>query len=151
MPNPGEEAPDLILRSTEGEVRLSDLWSRGKLVLAFYTEDGTPLCSTELAMLRDDYGIIQELGASVAAASSDTLESHADFASRLGGVPFPLLSDVALKASSAYEVVDDMGKRCRRAIFVIDEGGRIVHAEPWFQPGKPAQYEAVFLALGFHP
>ena len=49
----------------------------------------------------------------------------------------------------AYGVVDESGKRSRRAVFVIERGGNIAHVEPWFQPGNPGQYEAIFRALGF--
>jgi ketosteroid isomerase-like protein len=35
----GEQAPDFAEPGTNGEVRLSDVWARGKVVLAFYTED----------------------------------------------------------------------------------------------------------------
>jgi peroxiredoxin Q/BCP len=129
-------------------MRLSNLWERGKVVLAFYAEDNTPLCATEVSMLRDDYDFVRELGAEVVAVSADTTDSHRDFGERVGGVPFALLSDEGLEAARAYGVVDDAGKRSRRAVFVIDRGGIILHAEPWFQPGNPGQYEAVFRALG---
>ncbi len=149
MPDAGDEAPDFSLPSTEGEIRLSDLWSRGKVLLAFYYEDATPLCSSELSVLKEDYEIVQQLGARVVAISVDSLPSHEAFVERLDGVPFPLVSDERLEAVQAYEVVDEGGKRSRRAVFVIERGGRIAHAERWFQPGNPTQYEAIFRALGF--
>lgn len=149
MPTAGERAPDFVLPGATGDIRLSDICAAKKVVLAFYTEDNTPLCSNEISMLRDDYEVIQELGAVVIAISADTLESHRDFVRRLGGVPFPVVSDNRLEAASAYGVVDEAGKQSRRAVFVIDRGGQIIHAEPWFQPGNPGQYEAIFRALGF--
>ena len=148
MLEPGDDAPDFTLPSTSGEVRLSELTERGKVVLAFYYEDATPTCSTEISMLRDDYELVRELGAEVIAVSTDALESHETFAERLGGLPFPLASDERLEAADAFDVVDDAGKRSRRAIFVIDRGGKVLHAERWFQPGNPSQYEAIFRALG---
>jgi thioredoxin-dependent peroxiredoxin len=148
MPEPGEQAPDFTLPSTEGEVSLRKLAERFKIVLAFYFEDATPLCSNEVSMLRDDYDVVRELGGEVVAVSADSLESHEEFAERLGGVPFPLASDVELEAAKAFEAVDDSGKRSRRAVFVIDRGGKLLHTERWFQPGNPAQYEAIFRALG---
>ena len=148
MPEPGDQAPDFTLASTTGDVRLRDLSDRGGVVLAFYYEDATPICSNELSMLRDDYEVVRELGAEVIAVSADSLESHSAFAERLGGVPFPLASDESLEAAKVFDVVDDAGKRSRRAIFVIDRGGEILHAERWFQPGNPTQYEAIFRALG---
>src|SRR5216117_3399921 len=107
MPEIGERAPDFVLPGTGGDVRLSDLWSRGKVVLAFYTEDSTPLCSTEISMLRDDYEVVQELGAEVVAVSADSAQSHRDFLERLGGLPFTLLSDETLEAARAYGVIGD--------------------------------------------
>ena len=118
------------------------------MLLAFYYEDSTPLCSNEVSILKDDYDIVRELGAEVIAVSGDSVESHQAFAERLSGVPFPLASDQALAAAKTYGVVDDSGKRSKRAVFVIDRGGKLLHAERWFQPGNPGQYEAVFRALG---
>ena len=124
MPEPGDPAPDFTLPSTVGELRLSNATDRGKVVLAFYYEDATPTCTTEVSMLRDDYELVRELGAEVIAVSADSLESHEAFAERLGGVPFPLASDGNLDVAKAFDVVDDAGKRSRRAVFVIDRGGR---------------------------
>jgi len=148
MPEVGDQAPDFSLPSTEGEISLRDLTNRAKVVLAFYFEDATPLCSNEVSMLKDDYDVVRELGGDVIAVSADSLESHAAFAERLGSVPFPLASDERLDAAKAFDAVDDSGKRSRRAVFVIDRGGKLLHAEPWFQPGNPEQYEAIFRALG---
>ena len=148
MPEVGDQAPDVTLPTTDGDTTLSDLMARGKVLLAFYYEDATPLCSNEISMLRDDYEVVRELGAAVVAVSADGVESHRAFAERLGGVPFALASDEKLEAARAFDVVDDGGKRSRRAVFVIEQGGRIAHVERWFQPGNPIQYGAIFRALG---
>ncbi len=149
MPDVGDQAPAFTLPSTQGELRLQKLASQQKLLLAFYHEDNTPLCSSEVSVLKEDHDIVRQLGAQIIAVSADSLASHKSFAERLGGVPFPLASDERLAAAQAYDVVDEGGKRSRRAVFVIDRGGKIVHAERWFQPGNPSQYEAIFVALGF--
>ena len=144
----GQKAPDLSLPGTEGLVTLSDLLKRGKVVLAFYTEDATPLCTAEVTSLKDEYATLSELGAQVLAVSSDSLASHQGFAQKLGGVPFPLLSDEALDAARAYGVVGEGSKRARRAVFVIDEDGILLHANSFYNPGNPAQYMEIFQALG---
>jgi len=148
MPEVGDQSPDFTLPTTEGEITLSELTARGKVLLAFYYEDATPLCSNEISMLKDDYEVVCDLGAEVVAISADSVDSHRTFSERLGGVPFALASDVKLEAAKALDVVDDSGKRSRRAVFVIDRGGRVAHVERWFQPGNPGQYEAIFRALG---
>lgn len=145
----GDDAPNFILPSTAGELNLQELTRKGKILLAFYYEDNTLLCSSEISIFKEDYGIIEELGVQLVAVSADSVESHRAFAEHLGGLPFPLASDELLEAAKAYDVVDDSGKRSRRAVFVIDRNGRILHAERWFQPGNPSQYEAIFRALGF--
>ena len=148
-PQPGEAATDFQLPSTHGVLRLSDLTATKKVVLAFYSEDNTPLCSSEVLVLKEDYELVEQLRAEVVAVSADSLESHRDFADKLDGVPFPLVSDERLEAANAYGVVDDAGKRSQRSVFVIDKGGTILHSVPWFHPGNPTQYEKIFAALGF--
>jgi peroxiredoxin len=149
MPDVGDKAPDFTLPSTEGDIKLSELTASSKVLLAFYSEDNTPLCSSELSVLKEDYEIIEALGARAVAISADNIVEHTDFAERLGGLPFPLASDPHLEVANLYGVADEDGKRSRRAVFVIDRGGEILHAEPWFQPGNPSQYEEIFRALGF--
>ncbi len=148
-PEAGDAAPDFELPSTQGTLRLKDLTAAKKVLLAFYTEDYTPLCSSEVSVFKEDYELVQQLRTEVVAVSADSLDSHVDFADELGGVPFPLVSDEELEAAKAYGVVDEAGKRSRRAVFVIDKGGTILHVVPWFQPGNPTQYEDIFVALGF--
>jgi peroxiredoxin Q/BCP len=149
IPTVGDAAPDFELPSTQGRLRLKDLTATKKVILAFYTEDNTPLCSSEVSVLQEDYELVEHLQAEVVAVSPDSLDSHRDFAEELGGVPFPLVSDENLEAARAYGVLDDTGKRSRRAVFVIDKGGMILQVVPRFEPGNPNQYEAIFAALGF--
>ncbi len=148
-PEVGDAAPDFELPSTQGTLRLKDLTGTKKVLLAFYTEDNTPLCSSEVSVFKEDYELVQQLRAEVVAVSADSLDSHVEFADEMGGVPFPLVSDEELEAAKAYGVVDEAAKRSRRAVFVIDKGGTILHVVPWFQPGNPTQYEDIFVALGF--
>ncbi len=143
----GELAPDFVLDSTDGQVRLSDL--RGsKALLIFYQEDNTPTCTTQVSAFADDFDVLQELGVRVVAISADGLDAHERFVDKLGGVPFPLASDATLEVARMYDVVDDTGKRTRRAVFVLDSEGRIALAIPWYNPSNFEQYEEIYRALG---
>jgi peroxiredoxin Q/BCP len=149
MVDAGDRAPDFALPSTDGEVRLSDRLRDGRVLLAFYTEDATPTCSTEIAALIDAYETIRQLGADVIAVSADSVESHRAFAERLGGLPFALASDADLTAAHAYGVVsEDDPRRSRRALFVIEQDGRVAHAANPFSPSSLAQLEGALRALG---
>jgi len=149
VPDVGERAPDFTLPSTDGEVRLSDRLREGRVLLAFYFEDATPTCSTEVAALKDAHETLRELGADVIAVSADSVESHRAFAERLGGVPFPLASDGQLDVARAYDAVaEDDPRRSRRALFIIEQDGAIAYAANPFSPNNLSQLEGAFRALG---
>jgi peroxiredoxin Q/BCP len=145
----GQKAPAFEIETDCGRLSLGDLLREGKrLVLAFYYEDLTPTCTTQVASLKDAFESFQELGANVLALSSDSLESHARFRDRLGGLPFPLGSDPDLVVAHAYGVVDDGGRRALRAVFVIDPDGTVALALRHYSPANIAQLEQVFRTLG---
>ena len=149
MPEPGEQAPGFTLPSTEGELNLSDLLQGGPVLLAFYFEDATPTCSTEIESLKDAHETLRELGASIVAISTDSIESHQKFAERLGGLPFPLASDADLRTAGAYDTVaEDDPRRSRRALFVIGQDGVITYAANPFSPNSLSQLEGALRALG---
>ena len=95
----------------------------------------------------DDHSDLVALGAEVVAISSDGLESHAEFARRLG-IPFPLASDPDLAVARAFGVADEDSRRAGRAVFVVGRDGRLLHANPDYNPGNAADYESVIAALG---
>lgn len=149
MPEAGDRAPDFALSSTEGELRLSDLLREGRVLLAFYCEDGTPACSTEIAALKDAHDALRELGARVVAISADGIESHRAFVERLGGLPYPLASDPELAAARAYDTVaEDDPRRSRRALFVVEQDGTIAYAANPYSPNSLSQLEEALRALG---
>ena len=152
MPDVGDIAPDFALPSTNGELRLSDRLRAGRVLLAFYFEDATPSCSTEIEALKDAYDTLRELGADVIAVSADGIESHRAFAERLGGLPFALASDEALTAARAYDAVaEDDPRRSRRALFVIEQDGSISYAANPYSPNNLTQLEDALRALGLAP
>jgi peroxiredoxin Q/BCP len=147
-PQVGEKAPDFSVETTEGRLSLSDLLQSGKLALTFYVEDGTPLCSSQVAAFKQDYAALEETGARLLAVSADTPESHRAFVERLGGLPFPLASDSDLSLARAYGVVDEDNKRSRRAVFVIDCDGAVLRRIDFYNPSNSSQYLEIFRALG---
>lgn len=148
MPEVGQQAPDFVLPSTQGQLRLSEVYKARQVILAFYTEDATPSCTQELNSFKKEYETIQQLGAEVIAVSVDTLDSHNSFCKEVGGYPFPLVSDTEGAVSANFGVLSEDGKRSNRAVYVIDQQGLIVHAIPWYQPNNPMQLLEVFKALG---
>jgi len=143
----GDIAQDFTLPALPAPISLAELRSRGAVIVVFYTEDSTPLCTRELVPFVNDYSDLAALGAEVVAISSDGLESHAEFARRLG-IPFPLASDPDLAVAHAFGVADKESRRANRAVFVVGRDGRLLHANPDYNPGNTADYESVIAALG---
>ena len=143
----GAELPDVTLESADGPQSLGALRGGRPLVVCFYTEDGTPTCSAQLRAFRDDFELIDELGAAFVAISADSVDSHSAF-QESNAFPFPLLADAELAAARAFGVVDETGKRSIRAVFVTNAEGMIVEAIPYYNPMNGQQYQAVFEALG---
>jgi len=83
----------------------------------------------------------------VVAISADTVQSHRGFAEKLGGLPFPLLSDVDLQVIRAYGVLNDKGTGPRRSVFVVAPDGTVLHADEFYSVGNPRHFEAIFEAL----
>ena len=89
----------------------------------------------------------QSHGAQVLAISNDGMDAHRRFALKLGGLPFPLVSDTENVAIQAYGVLNEKGTAAVRSLFVVDKTGVLRHVNPKYELSKPAQYEAVFQVL----
>ena len=123
----GEPAPDFTLRDQDGRtVTLSEVWSRGPLVLYFYPKDETPGCTAEACAFRDHYEVFSDAGARVIGVSSDDAASHRRFADR-HRLPFTLLADPRGTMRAAYGVPRTLGLLDGRVTFVIDRSGRVRH------------------------
>ena len=122
----GEVAPDFVLPGPGGrEVRLSELFGRGPVVLYFYPKDETLGCTVEACAFRDSNQDFLEAGAAVVGVSRDDEASHARFAAH-HGLPFLLLSDPTGEVHRLYGVSGLLGL-AGRVTYVIDRGGIVRH------------------------
>ena len=76
----GAAAPDFNLSDGNGDAwRLAD--QRGKVVvLLFYPGDETPICTRQMCSVRDRWEDYSATGAEVVGISTDSVESHKNFA-----------------------------------------------------------------------
>lgn len=121
----GDQAPNFTLPSQSGEfVSLNDL--RGKnVVLYFYPKDDTPGCTAQACGFRDQYKVFKDAGAEVIGVSSDSTESHQQFAAQYR-LPFTLLSDAGGTIRKRYGATT-MGMLPGRVTYVIDKNGVVRH------------------------
>lgn len=119
----GDAAPDFTLPSQSGtQLRLSDIWRERPVVLFFYPKDDSMGCTREACGFRDSYDVFKQAGAEVIGISSDTVQSHAHFASR-NNLPFILLSDAGGKIRRLFGVARSFGILPGRVTYVIDTQG----------------------------
>jgi len=119
----GDPAPEFALKSQDGEVvSLKDILSRGSAVVYFYPKDKTPGCTAEAGAFRDGYVRFAELGAEVVGISSDSVDSHREFADECA-LPFKLLSDPGGEVRKRFGMPSSMGILPGRVTYVIDRGG----------------------------
>ena len=133
MIEPGTPAPDFELPNHRGErVSLSDYRGR-KLILAFYPNDFSPVCSDQLSLYQEVLGRINEQGAELVGVSTDGSWAHNAFRKHLG-LEMTLLSDFHPKGevSRAYGAYLEEWGTPNRSLVLIDADGivRWVHAEP---------------------
>jgi len=117
-----EPAPDFTLPDGNGsDWRLSD--QRGKVVvLLFYPGDETPVCTRQMCSVRDRWDDYLATGAEVVGISSDSVESHKNFAEH-HDLPLRLLSDSDRSVAKLYGSISLLPGRVARSVFVIDAGG----------------------------
>src|SRR5712692_2731076 len=90
----GDPAPDFRLPDSKGDfVNLHDFQGKQNVVVYFYPKDFTRGCTAEACSFRDSYEAFKDLGAEVIGISSDSQDSHRDFAQQ-HRLPFILLSDM---------------------------------------------------------
>lgn len=143
----GQAAPDFSLFNSEKtKVNLSDF--KGKnLVILFFPQAFTGVCTTELCSVRDNLNVYTSLNADVVGISVDSIFTLAKFKEEQQ-YNFPLLSDFNKTTAQAYEAiydefVFDMKGVSRRAAFVVDKAGIIQYAEVLESAGDLPNFDAI--------
>src|SRR5437016_9056697 len=118
----GMTAPDFELLDGQGTIwRLSE--HRGRVVtLLFYPGDETPICTRQMCSVRDRWEDYAATGAEVVGISTNTVESHKNFAEH-HDLPLRLLADVDRKVADLYGARSIIPGKVARSVFVIDANG----------------------------
>lgn len=120
------QAPDFTLRDQDGnEWQLSK--HRGRVVvLLFYPGDETPVCTRQMCSVRDHWEDYVATGAEVVGVSTDSVESHKQFAEH-HSLPLRLLSDPGRRVAEMYGAKSWLPGRAARSVVVINAEGRVRH------------------------
>ena len=122
----GSKAPIFKAVDQNGKtISLADFKGK-KVILYFYPKDDTPGCTTEACHFRDDFKLLENLGAQVIGMSIDDSFSHKKFAEKYN-LPFPLLSDASGEVASLYGALNNflVIKLAKRYTYLINPQGKI--------------------------
>jgi peroxiredoxin len=147
----GQKAPEFTLFNSEkNKVSLADY--KGKnLVILFFPQAFTGVCTNELCSVRDNLNVYTGLNAEVVGISVDSIFTLAKFKEEQK-YNFPLLSDFNKSVSQAYgafydEFVFEMKGVSRRSAFVVDKDGVVQYAEVLESAGDLPNFEAIKATL----
>ncbi len=135
----GNKAPSCILKNEHEKLVSLDDFLGSFVVLYFYPKDMTAGCALEAQEFRDHEYELSDLEAVVLGVSTDSVNSHKNFAQALN-LNFTLLSDPDMEVSKRYDVWRDKNvfgtkiQGIERTTFIIDKQGIVRHV---FDKVKP--------------
>lgn len=129
----GGPAPDFTLRDQDGEkVSLSDFRGR-KVLLVFYPQDFSPVCSDQLSVYQEVKPELTAQGVEMIGISVDHSWAHKAFREKLG-IDTTLLADFEPKGevARAYGAYVEGRGHANRSLVLVDEEGKVawVHEAP---------------------
>ncbi|MDQ5847057.1 MAG: peroxiredoxin [Acidobacteriota bacterium] len=145
-PRVGDAAPDFSLKDGNGDAWQLTTNREKVVVLLFYPGDETPICTRQMCSVRDRWEDYSATGAEVVGISTDSVESHKNFAEH-HQLPLRLLSDSNGEVAKLYGAQSLIPGKVARSVFVIDGQGiiryRDVRPLGLFRPKDDAVIEAI--------
>lgn len=144
----GEKAPQFSLRASDKSlVNLKDFKGKKNVVLLFFPQAFTGVCTKELCSMRDNLSEYEKLNAQIIGISVDSVFTLEKWKSDQG-FNFPLLSDFNKTISKKYdtiykEFVLGMKGVSKRSAFVVDKSGVIQYVEVLENAGEMPNFDAV--------
>jgi len=123
----GSKVPEFLLPDQNGNTfDISSVLGKKNLVIYFYPKDDTPGCTAEACSFRDQYEVFREADAEIIGISSQSVESHFNFAKK-HNLNYTLLSDTEKKVRKLFGVKGDLfGLIPGRVTYVVNKEGEVV-------------------------
>jgi len=131
-------APDFkataVVNGAFKELTLSQYRGEKYVVLYFYPLDFTFVCPTEILAFNDKVKEFEKRNAVILGVSVDSHFTHLAWINTprkqggLGGLDYPLVSDLTKKIAADYGVLTADGAVALRGLFLIDRDGVVRHA-----------------------
>ncbi len=121
----GIELQGINANGEENNYKLRN-FNGNKLIVYFYPQDDTPVCTKEAQLFRDAVNKIKKK-ATVIGVSEDDIEAHLEFKEK-HNLNFILLSDKENKLKKEFKKYLKQSTDIHRSTFILDENGNIIKA-----------------------
>lgn len=121
----GDKIPEFSTVDYKGNPISNKTFLGKNVVIFFYPKDDSPVCTTEACSFRDTYSDFLDHNCEVVGISSDSNESHKNFAAK-HNLQYSLISDRNNELRKKFEVPRSMiGIMPGRVTYLVDKTGTI--------------------------
>ncbi|MEJ5362841.1 MAG: peroxiredoxin [Spirochaetota bacterium] len=130
MPLLGDDFPLMKVLTTHGEIELPQHYAGKWFVLFSHPADFTPVCTTEFVAFQKRYEKFKSLNCELIGLSVDQVFSHIKWEEwikeKLGvEIHFPIIADTGAVAQKLGLIHPGKGTNTVRAVFIVDDRGKI--------------------------
>lgn len=130
MPLLGDDFPEIEVVTTRGKINLPKDFSGKWFVLFSHPADFTPVCTTEFVAFQKRYEQFKDLNCELIGMSVDQVFSHIKWEEWIKenldvGIEFPIIADTGQVAEKLGIIHPGKGTNTVRAVFVVDDKGKI--------------------------
>jgi len=131
IPLLGEQFPEMEVVTTQGVLKLPQDMAGKWFVLFSHPADFTPVCTTEFVAFQKRYKEFKALNCELIGLSIDQVFSHIKWIEWIGEklgeqIEFPVIADdMGLVATKLGMVHPGKGTNTVRAVFIVDDKGRL--------------------------
>ncbi len=124
----GSRIPSFVLKDQKGKsFDINSVLGKKNLVIYFYPKDDSPGCTKEACSFRDQFEVFTEADAVIIGISSQSVESHKEFADKYK-LNYTLLSDDEDKVRKLFDVPTNfLGLIPGRVTYVVNKAGVVVY------------------------
>ncbi|MCS7130603.1 MAG: peroxiredoxin [Archaeoglobaceae archaeon] len=125
----GEKFPEVVVKTTHGEMKLPDQYKGKWFVLFAHPADFTPVCTTEFVAFQRRYDQFRKMNCELIGLSIDQTFSHIKWVEwikeKLGvNIEFPIIADDVGEVSKLLGLIHTAkGTNTVRAVFIVDPNG----------------------------
>jgi len=125
MPLIGDKFPEIEVQTTQGKLKLPDVFKGKWFILFSHPADFTPVCTTEFVAFQKRYNKFKKFGCELIGLSVDQVFSHIKWEQWIKEnlktkIEYPIIADTGKVANTLGLIHPNKGTNTVRAVFFVD-------------------------------